>query len=54
MGGRKKMTPKIDVTEIRIDAPEDFSEIMELTQEEKRELLNIWYSFKTMKNVEPP
>jgi hypothetical protein len=54
VGGRKKMTPKIDVTEIRIDAPEDFSEIMELTQEEKRELLNIWYSFKTMKNVEPP
>lgn len=35
------MTPKEESTTYN-DAPDDFSEIMELTQEEKRELLKMW------------
>lgn len=36
------MTPNTNGTDITYDAPDDFSEIMELTQEEKRELLAMW------------
>lgn len=37
------MTPTTKTVEIICnDAPEDFSEIMQLTQEEKRELLKMW------------
>lgn len=39
------MTPKKNRAEIDYDAPDDFNEIMELTQEEKRELLDMWKSF---------
>lgn len=34
------MTPTMEIKQT--DAPKDFSEIMELTPEEKRELLKMW------------
>lgn len=37
------MTPKLNTVEsVSSDAPDDFDEIMELTQKEKRELLDMW------------
>jgi len=39
--GGRNMTPNIETT-IYNDAPEDFSVIMELTKQEKKELLKMW------------
>lgn len=36
------MTPNQQVKSQSKDAPADFSEIIELTQEEKKELLQMW------------
>lgn len=44
------MTPEMNTVEIAYnDASDDFDEIMELTQEEKRELLDMWKKVKNIK-----
>lgn len=41
------MTPDMNTAEIAYnDAPDDFDKIMELTQEEKRELIEMWKNSK--------
>lgn len=38
------MTPTMETKQTSANAPDEFSEIIELTKEEKRELLEIWKS----------